>query len=118
MSDIRAGTISDAAGTGPITLTGQSAAKAWVNFNGTGTVAIRESFNVGSVTDLATGSYQPQFTDSFANANYSWHLSTNNFTCAISGNRTTSSANVESLTSAAQNVDTSLVTVTFFGDLA
>jgi len=40
MSEIRATTISNAAGTGPITLTGQSAAKAWVNFNGTGTVAI------------------------------------------------------------------------------
>ena len=118
MSDIRAGTISDAAGTGPITLTKQFAAKAWVNFDGTGTVAIRDSFNVGSITDIGAGTYQTNFTDSFTNANYSWHVSTNNFTCSISGNRTTSSANVQSLTSASQPADTSVVTVIVHGDLA
>ena len=41
MSDIRANTISDTSGNGPINLHKQSAAKAWVNFNGTGTVAIQ-----------------------------------------------------------------------------
>jgi hypothetical protein len=55
MSEIRATTISNAAGTGPITMTGQYAAKAWVNFNGTGTVAIRESGNVSSITDGGVG---------------------------------------------------------------
>ena len=71
MSDIRAGTISDAAGTGPITLTGQSAAKAWVNFNGSGTVAIRDSLNVGSITDSGTGEYFVNFFNNFSNVNYS-----------------------------------------------
>jgi hypothetical protein len=41
MSDIRANTINDTSGNGPINLTGQSAAKAWINLNGTGTVAIQ-----------------------------------------------------------------------------
>jgi len=71
LSEIRATTISNAAGTGPITLTGQYAAKAWVNFNGTGTVAIRESANVGSVTDDGTGLYTVNFSSSLTDANYS-----------------------------------------------
>ena len=64
MSEIRATTISDAAGTGPITLTGQSAAKAWVNFNGTGTAAISDSLNMSSLTDNGTGDYTLTYSNS------------------------------------------------------
>ena len=71
MSEIRATTISDLAGTGPATLTGQYAAKAWVNFNGTGTVAIRESGNVSSITDNGTGDYTVNFTTALTDASYS-----------------------------------------------
>ena len=71
MSELRANMISDAAGTGPVTLTGQFAAKAWVNFNGTGTVAIRESANVASITDNGTGLYTVNFTTAMSDANYS-----------------------------------------------
>jgi hypothetical protein len=46
-------------------------AKAWVNFNGTGTVAIRASYNVSSITDNGTGDYTINFTNAFADANYS-----------------------------------------------
>ena len=70
MSDIRANTISNVAGTGPIDLHKQSAAKAWVNFNGTGTVAIRDSFNVSSLTDNGTGDYTVSLSNSMADANY------------------------------------------------
>ena len=70
MSSIRATTISDLAGTGPATLTGQYAAKAWVNFNGTGTVAIRDSFNVASITDNGTGDYTANFTTALTDADY------------------------------------------------
>lgn len=45
-------------------------AKAWVNFNGTGTVAIRNSFNVSSITDNGTGDYTVNFTTAMPNANY------------------------------------------------
>jgi hypothetical protein len=45
--------------------------KAWVNFNGTGTVAIRASFNVSSITDNGTGDYTVNFTNALADANYS-----------------------------------------------
>jgi hypothetical protein len=46
-------------------------AKAWCNFNGTGTVAIRSSFNVSSITDNGTGDYTINFTTAMPNANYS-----------------------------------------------
>lgn len=45
-------------------------AKAWVNFNGTGTVAIRRAFNVSSVTDNGTGDYTLNFTAAMADADY------------------------------------------------
>jgi len=46
-------------------------AKAWVNFNGTGTVAIRDDFNVSSITDNGAGDYTINFSSAMSNANYS-----------------------------------------------
>jgi hypothetical protein len=45
--------------------------RAWVNFNGTSTVAIRASGNVSSITDNGTGDYTVNFTTALADANYS-----------------------------------------------
>ena len=44
---------------------------AWVNFNGSGTLAIRGNGNVGSVTDNGTGDYTLNFSSAMADANYS-----------------------------------------------
>ena len=44
--------------------------RAWVNFNGTGTVAIRDSGNVSSITDNGTGDYTINFTTAMPDANY------------------------------------------------
>jgi hypothetical protein len=49
--------------------------RAWVNFNGTGTVAIRASGNVGSITDNGTGDYTVNFTTAMPDANYSTNIS-------------------------------------------
>jgi hypothetical protein len=46
-------------------------ARAWVNFDGTGTVAIRASGNVSSITDNGTGDYTVNFTTAMADINYS-----------------------------------------------
>ena len=46
------------------------AARAWVNFNGTGTVAIRTSGNVSSITDNGTGDYTVNFTTAMPDADY------------------------------------------------
>ena len=62
-------TIVDAAGTGPVTLTKQSAAKAWFNFNQDGP-AVDNSLNVSSITDVGTGIFDPQWANSFSNADY------------------------------------------------
>jgi hypothetical protein len=59
-------TIQDSAGTQIGTF-----CRAWVNFNGTGTVAIRASFNVTSITDNGTGDYTVNFTTAMPDANYS-----------------------------------------------
>lgn len=48
----------------------QGSAKAWVNFNGTGTVAIRASYNVSSITDNGTGQYTVNFTNAMSDVNY------------------------------------------------
>lgn len=48
----------------------QYTAKAWVNFNGTGTVAIRAYFNVSSITDNGTGDYTINFTNPMPSINY------------------------------------------------
>lgn len=45
-------------------------ALAWVNFNGTGTVAIRSSYNVSSITDNGAGTYTVNFTTAMSDANY------------------------------------------------
>jgi len=46
-------------------------ARAWVNFNGTGTVAIRDSGNVSSITDNGVGDYTVNFTTAMPDGNYS-----------------------------------------------
>jgi hypothetical protein len=56
----------NATGTAPV-----YAARAWVNFNGTGTVAILASGNVSSITDNGTGDYSVNFTTAMPDANYS-----------------------------------------------
>ena len=72
MSTAKFDTLSNLAGTQtvPVATVAQGSAKAWVNFNGTGTVAIRASFNVSSITDLGTGNYTVNFTNPMVDANY------------------------------------------------
>ena len=48
----------------------QGRAKAWINFNGTGTIAIQDSFNVSSITDDGTGLYTITYSSAFSNTNY------------------------------------------------
>jgi hypothetical protein len=61
----------NASGSAPI-----YACRAWVNFNGTGTVAIRNSDNVSSITDTGTGAYTVNFTTAMPDANYSVQVTT------------------------------------------
>lgn len=58
-------TLLNASGSAPV-----YACRAWVNFNGTGTVAIRASGNVSSITDNGTGKYAVNFLTALPDANY------------------------------------------------
>jgi len=80
VSTLRVNNITDTSG-GSSSLSVPGAAKAWVNFNGTGTVAIRASLNTSSITDNAAGDYTVNFTTSLSDANYS---------CVVTGDRANS----------------------------
>lgn len=64
MSTLKVGTIQNTSGVEVYTC------KAWVNFNGTGTVAIRASGNVSSITDNGTGDYTVNLTTALSDTNY------------------------------------------------
>lgn len=60
-------------------------ARAWVNFNGTGAVAIRNSGNVSSITDNGTGDYTVNFTTAMVDNTYSWSIGCNTATSVTTG---------------------------------
>lgn len=72
MSTLRVSTIQDTAGSNSSTPSAiaNGIAKAWVNFNGSGVVAIRAQYNVSSITDNGTGNYTVNFTTAMTNADY------------------------------------------------
>ena len=72
MSTIKANDIQNASGGIPTVKSQQLIPTAWVNFNGTSTVAIRDSENVSSVTDNATGDYAINFAVAMANSDYAF----------------------------------------------
>jgi hypothetical protein len=90
--------------------------RAWVNFNGTGTVAIRASGNVTSITDNGTGDYTVNFTNAMPDANYSMAgmaRSAGRMVC-IGAAPTTSGLRVYTANDAGSLEDLDTVTVAFF----
>ena len=78
-------TIADKAGTGPVGLTKQHAAKAWVDYSGSGT-SYNASFNASSATDNSTGDYTFALTNSMGSTSYAGvtdalNTDNNNFDC-------------------------------------
>ena len=69
MSELRTDTITASDGTSPVTLTKQSAAKAWAK-NSSGFTSIEDSLNISSLDDDGIGNGGINFTNSFANATY------------------------------------------------
>jgi len=54
-----------------VSVSSEQLIKAWINFNGTGTIAISDSYNVTSITDNGTGDYTITWDVDFAGVNYS-----------------------------------------------
>ena len=87
MSTLKLDTLSNKAGTAsvPSDTIVSGTAKAWVNFNGSGVIAIRRSFNVTSLTDNGTGNYSVNFTTAMVDADYCVSTTCSN-TGATNGN--------------------------------
>jgi len=99
------------------------ACRAWVNFNGTGTVAIRDSGNVSSITDDGVGTYTINFTTAMPTADYAYALS-----CYVTGgagnaqgivgerntagSRTTSLLKIQTLNNSFNGTDTNTICAT------
>jgi hypothetical protein len=105
----------------------QGRAKAWVNFNGTGTVSIRSDYNISSITDHGTGQYTMNFSTAFADTNYAECLATSgdiNDGCVLRSyagssphGKTTSGVRIQArqLNNGSLG-DTASVTASFFAD--
>jgi hypothetical protein len=102
-------------------------AKAWCNLNGTGTAAIRDSFNTASITDNGTGDYSTTNTSAMNNVNYVCNATagqnSGDQACASNNeagsNRTTTLVRTQVQRSTSDNaLDVSVCEVTKMGDLA
>lgn len=124
MSTARFNTLQDASGGNsmPVADINQGRAKAWINFNGTGTIAIRDNFNISSIVDNSTGSYGVNCTTAFLNANYSIGMggSSPGVSAAIvsgrPGSASQSAYDTSHTTAAGTAADVSQVLAAMFGD--
>jgi len=113
--------LDDPAGTpGGSTLYKGNIVKGWINFDGTGTIAINDSFNVSSIVDDGTGTYTINWDLDFANANYSViGMALFNHTVSIGndgGDRAVGSVHVHTTTAAGALVDNADINVIAIGD--
>ena len=123
-------TIAAKDGTSPVTLTNQYAIKIWINFNGSGTIAIRDSFNVASIADEGTGDYTTTFTNAMSSGDYcetdgSFQTNTSRSTAVqadthsqIAGSFRIKYAVSDDAADGTQAADTTFVQQMFVGDLA
>ena len=124
MSEIRATTISEVAGTGPITLTKQSAAKAFAQFAGDGTAQINESFGMSSLSDTGAGLYVLTVSSAMSSSDYTVVLhgiSDASYPAHVGSydtSRTTTTFPVNSSNSGSAWQDVSTLDAVIFGDLA
>ena len=131
MSTLSVATIKSASGAAPVFQNSSGTeiiqgAKAWINFNGGGTIAIRDSFNVSSITDDATGKYTINFAVAFANTNYcpiQWNnaetggTALNHFSNAWTGGFELATGTLKCASHEASNyADSSMYHVVVFGD--
>jgi hypothetical protein len=105
----------------------QGLAKAWINFNGTGTIATRDSFSVSSISDNGTGDTTLTFSNVFNNADYSQAGSSGGQGSTSNGAvypydnataRTSSILRVLTFGTSGASIDTPIVQAHIMGDLA
>ena len=124
MSELRANTITHSDGTSPVTLTKQSAAKAWFQYNQS-TPATGDSFGVSSISDDATGLFTTTLSSAMGTSDDyvvvgntgNTFADPSNRTCASVPNTTTQFKN-QTTTGGGTKVDMPFDSVTVHGDLA
>jgi len=123
MSTLKLDTLSNKAGTAsvPSDTIVSGTAKAWVNFNGTGTVAIRRAFNVSSITDNGVGNYTVNFTNAMSDLGYvttgsAWYPNVSSGMISIEGTPVSTAYMLVGVVtgSASGSLDASHIAVTFF----
>lgn len=127
MSELRADTITASDGSSAVTLTKQSASKAWVNFNTNTSTSIYDSFNTSGLTDNGTGDTTQTFTNAMGNANFASSNSClhgtlvnwdSNITMPHQDSPTTTTIRSQLSNSAASVSDGLYISHVIFGDLA
>ena len=99
-------------------------AKAWFNFNGTGTVAILDSFNAASITDNGTGDYTTTISNAMATINYCYTALGGNTSASSTvrientDKRTTTKMELLAYNTSQGEMDTADMNALFHGDLA
>ena len=121
MSTVKANDLTNVTGGIPTVKSQQLIPTAWVNFNGTGTPAIRDSENVSSITDNYTGNWTVNFSTTMANANFATLL--NHGSSAYRGfdiieSTSTSGTRVETRNQSNQEVDATNISVLVMGGQA
>ena len=105
----------------------QGLAKAWIDFNGTGTIAIADSFNITSIADNNTGDYSVTIANDMANANYVHAGNSGGANSTSAGAvyandqstaRTTTLFRIYTLNASSATVDTPTINIIVSGDLA
>ena len=133
MSTLNVSNITDGTTTVGTSYVVNGSAKAWVNFNGTGTIAVRDSQNVSGLVDNGTGDYTSNFTSGFSAVDYagttssSWDTVTSgviNFNRAVGSSvySTTSLFRMQNVvvdsTTNRTGLDVDYLYAVFHGDLA
>ena len=132
-SILRVNTLTDASSNNSTAMStiNKGTAKVWINFNGAGTIAARDSFNVASLTDEGVGAYQTNLTTSLDNTNYAvtgsagssgtatgcWHTTGFNVNTYNTSN-TTSSFHQQIYYTTSNVADVGFVYSAILGDLA
>jgi len=129
MSTVKANDITNVTGGIPTVKSQQLIPTAWVNFNGTGTVAIRDSEGVSSITDFDVGIYNINYTTAMANTNYAVYASSSqsgadgtsavlNYVNADASGNTTSAAGIKIQGPTGTRNDTNAIYVLVMGGQA
>ena len=125
-SELRVNTLKDDSGNNsvPMEYVANGSAKAWINYNGTGTISARDSLNVGSISDEGTGDYDINLISSMNNDDYCVTCGAGrNSASAAAGfqppnNLTTSQYNISSTDSGGAATDFEQPMSQIVGDLA